>query len=233
MPLQPQAVLELFERWAMDFVGPIHPPSNQKVSILVCTDYMTKWVEAKALIRESKEVVLAFLFENIFVRFGVPRELVTDGGPPFTSHKFEALLSKYHVLHRIASPYHPQGNGQVEGPNKVIEAILTKTVRENRKDWSNRLHESLWAYRTTWRSTTSFSPYELVYGKSPIFPIEFEIKTLITTSTVNLDLTMEQKARLQQLNEVDEKRLDAIHQTTMIQQQRTKWHERIIKKKLF
>ena len=107
MPLQYEVVLDPFERWAMDFVGPIHPPSNEKVYILVCTDYMTKWVEAKALIRASKEVVLEFLFENIFVRFGIPRELVTDGGPPFKSHKFEALLSKYHVLHRIASPYHP------------------------------------------------------------------------------------------------------------------------------
>jgi hypothetical protein len=233
MPLQSQVVLEPFERWAMDFVGPIHPPSNQKVYILVCTDYMTKWVEAKALIRASEEVVLAFLFEDIFVRFGIPRELVTDGGPPFTSYKFEALLSKYHVLHRIASPYHPQGNGQVESTNKVIEAILTKTVRENRRDWSDRLHEALWAYRTTWRSTTGFSPYELVYGKSPVFPIEFEIKTLRTASAVNLDLTMAQKARLQQLNELDEKHLDAIHQTTVIQQQRTKWHDRVIKKKLF
>jgi hypothetical protein len=197
MPLQPQVVLETFERWAMDFVGPIHPPSNQKVYILVCIDYMTKWVEEKSLIGASKEVVLAFLFEDIFVRFGIPKELVTDGGPLFTSHKFEALLTKYHVLHRIASPYHPQVNGQVETTNKVIEAILTKIVRENRRDWSDRLHEALWAYRTTWRSTTGFSPYELVYGKSLVFPIEFEIQTLRTASVVNLVLTMAQKARLQ------------------------------------
>jgi hypothetical protein len=176
MPLQPQVVLEPFERWAMDFVGPIHPPSNQKVYILVCTDYMTKWVEEKALIRASEEAVLAFLFENIFVRFGIPRELVIVGGPPFTSHKFEVLLSKYHVLHRIASPYHPQGNGQVERTNKVIEAILTKTVRENPKDWSDRLHEALWAYRTTWRRTTGFSPYELVYGKAMFFPLNLKSK---------------------------------------------------------
>jgi transposase InsO family protein len=86
------------------------------------------------------------LFEDIFVRFGVPRELITDGGPSFTSHKHEFLLSKYHVLHRIASPYHPQGNGQVESTNKVIEAILTKIVREHRWDWTDRLHEALWAY---------------------------------------------------------------------------------------
>jgi hypothetical protein len=77
-------VLESLERWAMDFVGHINPPSNKKVYILVCTNYMTKWVEAKTLIRASEEAVLAFLFEYIFVRFGIPRELITDGGTPFT-----------------------------------------------------------------------------------------------------------------------------------------------------
>jgi hypothetical protein len=233
IPLQPQVVLEPFEIWAIDFIGPINPPSNQKVYILVCTDYMTKWVEAKALIRASEEVVLELLFEYIFVRFGVPKELVIDGRPPFSSHKFEALLSKYHVLHRTTFPYHPQGNGKVESTNKFIASILTKTVRAHRRDWSDRLHEALWAYRTTWRNTTSFSPYELVYGKSLVFPIEFETQTLRTASAVNLDLNMVEKARLQQLNELDEKFLDVIHQTTVIQQQRTKWHDRVIKKKLF
>jgi transposase InsO family protein len=145
------------------------------------------------------------LFEDIFVRFGIPRELITNGGPPFTSHKFEDLLNQYHVLHRTTSPYHPQGNGQVESTNEVIESILTKTVREHCRDWSDRLHESLWAYRTTWRNTIGFSPYELVYGKSLVFSIEFEIKTLRNASAVNLDLTMAQKASLQQINALDEK----------------------------
>lgn len=119
----------------------------------------------------------------------------------------------------------------MESTNKFQEAILTKTVKENRKDWSQRLPKALWAYRTTWRNTTRFSPYELVYGKSVVFPVEFEIKTLRTALAVNLDLTDAQTDRLQQLQELDEKRLDAIHKKTMIQQQRTKWHDKIIKHK--
>jgi hypothetical protein len=233
IPLNPQVVLEPFDRWALDFIGPINPPSNQKVYILVCTDYMTKWVEAKALHRATEEAVIKFLFTDIFTRFGMPRELVTDGGPPFSSHGFKATLQKYHIQQRMTTPYHPQANGQVESTNKVIEAILTKTVKENRKDWSNRLLEALWAYRTTWRNTTKFSPYELVYGKIVVFPVEFEIKTLRTALSANLDLTDAQTARLQQLNELEEKRLDAIQQTTVIQQQRSQWHDKNIKNKQF
>ena len=120
------------------------------------------------------------------------------------SHQFKALLQKYHVQHRVASPYHPQANGQVESTNKVIEAILTKTVRSHCRDWADRLLEALWAYRTTWRNTTGFSPYDLVYGKSVVFSIEFEIKTLKTTMKVNLDVTEAQKRRLNELNELDE-----------------------------
>ena len=63
--------------------------------------------------------------------------------------------------------------------------------------------------------------------------MEFEIKTLRIALAVNLDLTDAQATSLQQLHELDEKKLDAIHQTTMIQQQITKWHEKIIKHKQF
>ena len=106
----------------------------------------------------------------------------------------------------------------MESTNKVIEAILTKTVRSHCRDWANKLPEALWAYRTTWRNTTGFFPYDLVYGKSDVFPIEFEIKTLKTAMEVKLDVTESQRSRLNQLNELDEKHLAAVDQTILIQQ---------------
>lgn len=69
----------------------------------------------------------------------------------------------------------------MEITNKVFEAILMNIVVGHRRDWFERLLEVLWAYKNTWRNTIGFSPYEIVFGKSLIFPIEFEIKTLRTT----------------------------------------------------
>jgi transposase InsO family protein len=168
--------MEPFERWELDFTGPFNPKSNQKAYILVAKDYITKWVEAEALPNEI-EVVIKFIFK-LFVRHGLPREVITDGGSQFIAHRITTTLDNYHIKHIITSLYHPQANGQVESTNKVLEAILTKTVSTNRQNWASKLPNSLWAYLTTWHNTTGYSPYHLFYGKEPIFPIEFEIKTL-------------------------------------------------------
>ena len=66
-------LIEPFEKWTLDFVGPINPPSRKKKYILVCTDYVTKWVEAKALPFANEISVVNFIFEDIFTRFGVPK----------------------------------------------------------------------------------------------------------------------------------------------------------------
>ena len=106
------------------------------------------------------------------------------------------LTGKYGIKHRVTSPYHPQANGQVESTNKVLENILTKTVASHRRDWEETLPKSLWEYKTTWRNAIGYSPYEVVYGKIPLFPMEFEVKTLKTTLGVGLNITTAQKHKL-------------------------------------
>ena len=91
----------------MDFVGTISPPSRQKRYILVCTDYVTKWVEAKPLLFANEASVVNFLFEDIFTRFGVLREIVIDQGAQFTSKLVEQMMERYKIRHRKSTPYHP------------------------------------------------------------------------------------------------------------------------------
>jgi len=94
MPLKPQVLIEPFEKRALDFIGPINPPSNGKKYILVCINYVTKWVEAKALARETEQTMVNFLFEEIFVRFRVPREIAIDQGAQFTSKLVQDIAEK-------------------------------------------------------------------------------------------------------------------------------------------
>lgn len=88
----------------------------------------------------------------------------------------------------------------------------------HRRDWAEKLLEALWAYHTTWRNTTGHTPYELVYGKQVLFPIEFQVKTLKTIVKLGLGLSEAQKQRIKQLNELDEIRQDAIQRTNLVQQ---------------
>jgi len=102
-------VIETFERWALDFIGPIKPSSHQKSYILVATEYVTKWVELVALPTAIEQTVIIFLFKN-FVQYGLPREVITDGGPQFMGHKIVATLKNHHITHRITSSYHSPAN---------------------------------------------------------------------------------------------------------------------------
>ena len=133
VPLQPQVLIEPFEKWALDFLGLINPPYKQRKYILVCIDYVTKWVEAKASRFSNEHSIVSFIFEDIFTHFGVPREIVTDQGSHFTSNLVKMLVEDYQIKHIKSTPYHPQANGQVESTNKVIEGILTKTVHLHKK----------------------------------------------------------------------------------------------------
>ena len=80
MPLWPQVILEPLEKWGMDFIGLIDPPSNKKQYIIMCTYYLTKCVETKVIKVEMEDKVAEFLRENVFYKFEYPRELVIDQG---------------------------------------------------------------------------------------------------------------------------------------------------------
>jgi len=132
----------------------------------------------------------------------------------------EDLLNHHKIIHRTSTPYHTQANGHVEVTNIALEVILTKVVSSIKKDWKERLFEVTWAYNTTWKTTTEFTPYELVYGKKAFLSIEFEYNTLRMAAQLDLDLSSAQKERLFQLNGLDEFRMHALLHAEVVQLQR-------------
>lgn len=90
--LQPRVTLDPFEKWGMDFIGPIDPPSSKKRYIILCNDYLNKWAETKVVKATTEQKVAEFMRENIFYKFGFPREIITDQGEKFTSSLIEDLI---------------------------------------------------------------------------------------------------------------------------------------------
>jgi len=119
----------------------------------------------------------------------------------------------------------------VEVTNRALEGILTKVIISSGKDWADRLVEATWAYNTTWKTTTGFTPYELVYGNKTLLFIEFEYKTLRMEAQLDLDLTRAQQEILLQLNGLDEFRMQALLHTEVKQVQRKIWHDKNIRDK--
>ena len=85
-------------------MGPF-PSSNGNKYIFVAVDYVSKWVEAISTPTNDARVVAKFFKRVIFPRFGIPRVLISDAGSHFIEKKFEAMLKKYGVLHRVALAY--------------------------------------------------------------------------------------------------------------------------------
>ncbi|KAL4319623.1 hypothetical protein GQ457_18G014050 [Hibiscus cannabinus] len=219
MPLQNILEVELFDVWGIDFMGPF-PSSHGDLYILLAVDYVSKWVEAITTPKNDAKTVMKFLHKNIFTRFGVPRALISDEGSHFDNKLTAKALQWYGVRHKIATAYHPQTNGQAEISNREIKQILEKTVSTSRKDWSSKLDEALWAYRTAFKIPLGMSPFKIVYGKACHLPVELEHKAF--------SAQLAGEKRLLELNELEEFRLQAYESARLYKEKTKRWHDKHI-----
>ncbi|KAM7284397.1 uncharacterized protein ISCGN_001491 [Ixodes scapularis] len=166
VPLGKAPLIETpFKRVAIDIVGPIQPPSKHgNRYILTLMDYATRYPEAVALPSIETERVAEALVE-MFSRFGVPNEVLSDRGTNFTSDLMKEVARLLSIRQLHTTPYHPMANGMVEKFNGTLKLMLKRMCAEKPRDWDRYLAPLLFAYREVPQASLGFSPFELLYGR--------------------------------------------------------------------
>ena len=170
--LKPLPIMGLGYRWSLDFAGPLLPTSRGAKYVLVMVEHFSKWIELVALPQNSSELAAAAFLDRVLARFGAPAEVLTDQGREFLG-AFEELCTQALIDHRTTSRDHPEADGLAERVVQTVKRGLRKygLIHGNHRDWDLKLPWIAMGYRFSRQaSLSSFSPYQLLYGREPVLP---------------------------------------------------------------
>ena len=144
-----------WSRLHVDFAGPF-----MGRMFLIIIDAHSKWIDAHMMSSCTTQSTIDKL-RNTFAVFGLPRVIVSDNGPSFTSTEFKVFMRENGIIHRTTAPYHPSSNGLAERAVQTLKSGLKKLSGP----MEARLSKFLFSYRTTPQATTGVSPAQLMFGR--------------------------------------------------------------------
>ncbi|CAF4129789.1 unnamed protein product [Rotaria sordida] len=173
----------IWERLAMDYVGPVPQSKSGNKYFLVLTDLFSKFVITKAVSDNTSSTAAKFLLYDVFMIYGLPHEIITDNGRHFTSSLYESLIKLAGCCHVKTTPYNPQATGQCERHNATLVPNIVALPNHSRSNWDEKLLPTTFNYNSTRHDSTGYTPFELMFARHPRFMID-----LTSTPTIPLDV---------------------------------------------
>jgi transposase InsO family protein len=168
---------QVFERMGVDCCGPLFKTSKGSNHYIVAIDMLSKWIVLIAVPDVKAMTVAKAIYEHVILTFGCPKELITDNAKTFTGTNFEEVMKLLGIKKLNCTPYHSDGNAITERPLRECNDMVAKYIHRAETDhedleWADLLKEIAWCHNVTPHSTTGMSPFFLMFGREPTFPID-------------------------------------------------------------
>ncbi|GFX81942.1 transposon Tf2-8 polyprotein [Trichonephila clavipes] len=210
-----------FHRIGIDLLGRFPKSAHGNKWIIVCTDYSTRYAITKALPTAEVDEIAKFLLEEIVLRHGAPRVIITDRGAVFRSRLISSLVDLCNIDHRFTTAYHPQTNGLTERFNKTLADMLSMYVDVEQKNWDEILPFVTFAYNTAKQETTGFTPFYLLHGREaettldtmlPFCPNDFDDNNITKIAARAEESRQLARVHTLRAQDKDRRRYDSKHQ---------------------
>ncbi|GBN62574.1 Retrovirus-related Pol polyprotein from transposon 412, partial [Araneus ventricosus] len=220
-PIEPPDIP--FAKVGIDLLGRFPVTRSGNRWIIVCTDYLTRFTVTKALPTGEAIEVAKFIVEEIILKHGSPKEMISDRGRTFLSNLVKTINELCQTSHLLTTAYHPQTNGLTERFNKTLADMLSMYTDVEQKNWDTVLPFVTFAYNSAKQNSTGFSPFFLIYGRNITTPLDVilphnndqdhddsYVQQLITRSEEARQLA---KIHIKDAQASDKRRYDARHRS--------------------
>lgn len=162
--------------------------NNKSIDVLVVTNHFTKLACTYPCPNQSAKTVARVLWNNFFCVYGFPSSSLSDQGASFESLLITELCYLADIDKTHTTPYHPMGNGQVERMNRTLDNMIRALPPRSKVKWLRMLNTLTFAYNCTVHETTGFSPFFLMFGRTPRLPVDLMFESvLLNEETVGID----------------------------------------------
>ena len=172
-PTRPQGLMKNgvglapFQKFHIDLTGPHRRSAGGHVYLLTGICCFTKYLVVVPLKDKSALAVANALLKHVYLIYGAVELQVHDNGPEFVNAVLGHLSRMLGIQDLRSTPYRPVANSAIERTHRTINAIFAKTIRENQTDWHEQAKYVCFAYNTARHSSTTFSPFYLVFLREP------------------------------------------------------------------